>query len=56
MSSTSGTSFAAWAVHRPFANVSAHGDRIDEILLIGHSMGGLVVRSACEQAGLEQRT
>jgi triacylglycerol lipase len=34
--------------------VGAYPCAIDELLLIGYSMGGLLVRSACHVAGLEQ--
>lgn len=33
--------------------VKAHGPHLEELLLIGHSMGGLVIRSACHVATVQ---
>jgi pimeloyl-ACP methyl ester carboxylesterase len=36
--------------------VESYPRPIDQLLLLGYSMGGLVIRSACHFAGLEQRS
>jgi pimeloyl-ACP methyl ester carboxylesterase len=43
------------ALERAIEGLIARSPDLEELILVGHSMGGLVIRSACHYGGLEQR-
>jgi|GEM_PF-421597 len=43
------------ALERAIEGLVARSPNLEELILVGHSMGGLVIRSACHYGGLAQR-